>query len=231
MRTSYQIAGQTYPSKQALTTRCQEIVRAVPDGESVPDDEQAFLLELLRHHTEWESKAAGGVARLTTQTTAHGTRCLVLVSNDGWQEDISYKHAIKHLTPDTGTRLPQGLIDFRNGARQAIKPQIDAFRSGCASPLPANETEVDHVYPQTFDYLLFQFCATKYINPVQVVVRELPGCIPYIEDNLVRTGWQAYHAEHCRLQLIAKSENAALPKTLSPWRELIASFSTMPELN
>lgn len=226
MRPSYQIAGQDYSSKQAITTRCQEIVRAVKDGERVPDAEQDFLLDLLRHHTEWDSKSAGGVSGITTQTTAHGTRCLVLIKSDGWQEDISYVHAIKHLsTAGTADLLPQGLIDFRNGARQAIKPQIDAFRKSCDDHTPAHKTEVDHVYPATFDALLFRFCAKHHLNPVQVVVRELPGCIPHIEDDWVRTEWQDYHAEHSKLSLVLKSVNAALPKPTFPWRDLISGLS------
>lgn len=155
---SYNIAGSTYKTKAAITAHCRAIIKGTATNERVAPEDQGFLLDLLSYHTEWPSKAGAGVTGITTMVSEHGTRCLNLIRADGTRVDISYLHALKHLpSQKTATLLPQGLIDFRNGARQAIKAQIDAFRAQYATACAGQDMAVDHVYPKTFDALLFAF--------------------------------------------------------------------------
>ena len=225
MINSYQLAGSTYKTKAAITVRCQAIIKATATNERVAPEDQDFLLDLLSYHTEWPNKAGAGVTGITTMVSEHGTRCLNLIRADGTRVDISYLHALKHLpSPKTATLLPQGLIDFRNGARQAIKDQVDAFRAQYASICAGQDMAVDHVYPKTFDALLFSFCQERGLNPLKVTISELSGCTAYIADDGIRYSWQAYHSQHCQLRLITKAENLALPKLIMPWAELMADI-------
>lgn len=214
----YLIAGTPFHSKQAVTERCRAILQGTLLNQEVTPDEKAFLIDLFSHHTEWDAKSKDGVVEVAVMMTEHGTRCFCLC-NKGDVIDISYVHAIRHLpSAKTDTQLPQGLIDFRNGARQAIKDQIDAFRKqqDCLTIF----AHVDHEFPNTFDALLFGFCQARNINPLHVVVSEKPGCIPHIDDDALRSQWQDYHATHATLRLISRDENLSAPKQKMPWSDL-----------
>ena len=211
----YILGREAYRTKQDVTRRCREILASTDLGVMVGDDDAGFLLDLFRHHTEWPDKQGVGIAGITAQNTEMGTRCFCLIRRDGSCVDISFLHAIKHL-PSARSRdlLPQSLLDFKNAARQAIKDQVDAIRCG-------QDAHVDHVYPQTFDALLFDFCASSGVDPSRVPVVELDGCVPFIADDAIRTAWAAYHRTNAMLRVIGKAENMSAPKRLMPWRSLI----------
>lgn len=222
----YLIDNTTFATKQAVTSKCRAILNATPLNQAVHADDRAFLLDLFRHHTEWEAKSSTGVGGVVVIMTAHGTRCFCLCSAkvppwaDGGVVDISYVHAIKHLpSAKTASLLPQGLIDFRNGARQAIKCQIDEFRQ--QQEYQSGLADVDHEFPNTFDALLFEFCHENHINPLHVAVSEQPGCIPHIDDDALRSQWQDYHATHATLRLISRGENLSATKRTMPWSDLL----------
>ena len=125
----YVLVDEEFRTKQHVTDRCREIIAATPDGADVVSEHLPFLFALFQHHDEWPDKSAGGVVRITTQTTDHGTRCFALVRTDNSTIDISFPHSIKHI-PTTRKRdlLPQGLLDYRNAARTAITDQVRDFR-------------------------------------------------------------------------------------------------------
>lgn len=213
----YTISGQIFGTKADVTKRCRDILSATPNGALVDMNGCAFLMDLFSHHTEWAQKHGPGISAITTMTTDHGTRCFRLHRVDGEIVDISFTHAIKHLpTTRSKSLMPQPLIDFKNGARMAIKDQIEAFRS--AQPeLCAGATHVDHVYPRTFDALLMGFCLECSVNPLAVEVIELNQCIHHIIDDGIRTAWQAYHHQHARLALVTQAANLSAPKTKVDW--------------
>jgi hypothetical protein len=174
-------------------------------------------MALFSYHTEWEQKLGSGVTGITVQDTDHGTIGFCLLRQEG-RIDISFVHAIKHLpTSRTKNLLPQLLIDFKNGARLAVRDQIAAFRA-CNEFIDCGiAMEVDHVYPRTFDALLFQFCVEYKVNPLEVKVLELVGCTHYISDDRVRCAWVAYHAQHAILRFVPKSVNASAKKATIDW--------------
>ena len=214
----YTIAGQTYPTKQAVTQRCRDILNGTRCNQIVEDQaDEEFLLDLFSYHTEWPTKQGLGVAGITVQDTGHGTHCFWLNRTDGQLIDISFAHAVKHLpSAKTATLIPQGLIDFKNGARQAIKDQIVAFRQ--ANPgITIGAIHVDHVYPRTFDALLFGFCLEYFVNPLTVEVVEQDGCQHYITDTTIRQTWQAYHQRYAKLQVVPKQVNLSAQKSRIDW--------------
>lgn len=213
----YTIAGKTYRTKKDVTARCQAILYATPVGGMVDMDDAAFLLGLFSHHTEWTQKHGPGISAITTQFNGHETKGFWLIRVDGESIDISFMHAIKHLpTARKADLTPQPLIDFKRGAREAIKDQIDEFRSKTVFSTQ-DGMHVDHAYPRTFDALLFGFCLENGINPLTVEVVEREGCLHHIIDDEIRDSWWAYHRHYAELRLLSSVDNLKAKKARIDW--------------
>lgn len=228
---SYLLDDEWFSTKNDVRDRCRQILARTPDGTLVEEADADFLFCLFRHHDEWEEKSGEGVQAIATQMTAHGTRCFVLRRHCGTEVDISFPHSIKLIPSARGqSRQPQRLLDFRAGARTAIKQQIRSFRDGAlgvaslcpvtGEPVGRGNAAVDHVAPRTFDQLLYDFCLATHTNPLNVVVGSLNGVIATIDDDMLCAAWEKYHLEHARLRLISKTGNLKLPKPSIPWLEL-----------
>lgn len=227
----YIVAEEIFPTKDALIQRCRTILEATPDGDSVIDESQHFLMALFQSHDEWPQKAKGGVRDITTQRTSQGTRCFVLRKHDGSEIDISFPHAIR-LMPSTRSAnlVPLALRNFRNAARNAIQGQIFTFRDqnlpSCPScpltgePLSRLNVAVDHIPPATFDQLLFDFCGQHALNPLTINVGSKGGTVAILEDQNLLSTWQDYHACHAKLRLLSKVGNLRLAKTMVAWDNL-----------
>ena len=229
----YILADETFSTKDQLTARCRDILGATRDGSLVSEESLTFLLELLQHHDEWSQKAGDGVRGVSTQTTAHGTRCFVLLRKDGSSIDISFPHAIR-LVPSkrTASLIPQALRDFRSAARTAVDVQIRQFREAqltysqrcpvTGDALSRDNCAVDHSPPATFDAILFDFCRANQINPLSVVVGSVDGTIAVFEDKEILANWQAHHRDKAVLRLTSIIGNLQLPKVRVAW-DLVCS--------
>lgn len=227
----YLIADESFSTKDAITNRCREILAATAAGSLVEEAAASFLFDLFQHHNEWPQKTADGVHGISTQMTLHGTRCFVLVTPNGHHVDISFTHAIR-LVPSlrSSTLLPQALRDFRSAARTAIRAQIYEFRDNalievqecpCTGEiLNRNNCAVDHTQPKTFDQLLYDFCCSRALNPLLVVVGSEEGTVAVLEDAELLMLWQVYHRANAELRLISRVANLQLPKVALPWSEL-----------
>jgi hypothetical protein len=227
----YELACETFRTKTAILDRCRAILKRTADGGLIPTEDLPFLLELFQCHDEWATKSASGVLSVAARRTEQGTRCFDLVRRDGTCEDISFVHCVGLLpTARSASRLPQALKDYRNAAREAITPQVRAFRdaalkSPCTCPitgeaLTRDTAAVDHVPPQTFDRLLYTFSQGEGINPLVVRVCSHQGTVPVFEDTHLNTRWCEFHATHARLRLLSRLGNLQLPKEAMPWAQL-----------
>lgn len=227
----YLIANESFLTKVDITARCRTILAATPDGQPVDETSAPFLFELFQFHDEWQQKAVGGVANISTQITQQGTRCFVLVKRDGGSIDISFPHAIRRIpSPRSATLIPQPLRDFKNAARTAVNAQIYGFRDRAlqwqqrcpvtSEVLSRDNCAVDHVPPKTFDQLLYDFCCAHSLNPLSVVVGSEGGTVAVIKDADLLAAWQAYHNQNASLRLLSKAGNLQLPKVSVPWSEL-----------
>lgn len=80
---------------------------------------------------------------------------------------------------------------------------------------------VDHVPPDTFDVLLFRFCADESIDPTCVAVGSDHGVIAVLLDQELLRRWQAYHLTNAKLRILSRTGNLQLPKPRVDWSELI----------
>lgn len=229
---SYVLADTEYRSKKHLTDHCREIIAATSDGADVAQEHLPFLFELFQHHEEWLEKSFGGVLRVTTQTTDHGTRCFVLVRTDSTAIDISFAHSIK-CVPSKQPRdmLPQRLLDYRNAARTAISDQVRDFRDrhipiGQTCPITGEmltrlNAVVDHVAPLTFDRLLFDFTSDGGIDPIATAVVSRNGTVALFENDSLTRDWAEYHRNRSNLRLMSRSGHAQLRKDRIDWSALL----------
>ncbi len=227
----YIVAEESFPTKSAITERARAILARTPDGQPTTEVDSDFLLALFLHHDEWCEKSSGGVRKITTQTTVHGTRCFILCKHDDETIDISFPHAIRLMeSTRTVDLLPQRLRDFRNAARSAVRIQIYDFRNralggvlNCpitGEQLSRDNAAVDHTPPLTFDQLLFTFCQEHCINPLKISVASEGGVVPAFEDTDLRDRWQAFHQARAALRLTSRIGNLQLPKSRLQWSEL-----------
>lgn len=229
---NYTIGEITFARKADITKHCQDILENTPDGDFVDLEDFCFLLALFRHHEKWEQKSASGVSGITTIRTPHGTRCFALERRDGVVEDISFPHTIKLIpTSRSASRIPQGLIDFRNAARGVIQDQVRRFRDeklglvgNCpitGHPITRDNCAVDHVAPLTFDRLLLDFIRLRGLRPLEVEVSTLEGTVAVFADRAIATAWEHYHDLHCRLRLLTRAGNLQLKKEKLDWSEVL----------
>ena len=219
----YLINNKEFSIKTKITEYCRDILNKYPDGTNLNLEDSQFLFELFKFHDEWGIKSEGGVLHISTQTTEHGTRCFILKKNNGGSVDISFPHSIKLIPTKRSKNLtPQELLDFKAAARTAIKIQIDNFRDNnlfnntiCPitnEHLHKGNSDIDHIPPNTFDQLLFNFCLDQKINPLKIDVLSINGVIAEFSDNNLSQDWQKYHQTHAKLRIISKRANLRLSK-------------------
>ena len=221
----YLINEVEYKTKAEITERCREIIASTEDGQAVAGVHVGFLLDLLRHHDEWQDKTAAGVLYFTAQTTLQGTRCLGIVRRDGSQIDISFMSAIRHI-PTGRPKLPQKLLDYIAAARTAVEPDILKFRDCCQSDavcpingeaITAKSCEVDHAPPNSFQRLLYNFTTEYGVEPTSVEVGSINGTKAVFKDEELSRNWVKYHRDHCTLRLLSVAGHKLVPKESSVW--------------
>lgn len=230
---SYWIDNESFRTKDEVLARCRSILAATRDGEPIDEGAAPFLFALFQFHEEWPQKAEGGIKHISTQTTPHGTRCFVLVNGNGGCIDISFPHAVRLIpSPRSTALIPQALRDFRNAARMAIRAQIFEFRDSAlrldqrcpftGEVLSPATCAVDHAPPNTFDQLLYDFCRSHSLDPLQVAVGSENGTVAVIEDTGLVVAWQAYHRKNAHLRLLSQMGNLQLCKVAVPWGDLLS---------
>lgn len=100
------IGNECFPTKTAVTARCQEILRAYPGqtgtGAGQPQEvtdptHVAFLTELVQRHPEAEEKIGSGIAAFKVQVSPTGqgnTRCFWVIHPDGSATHFSFKSCL-----------------------------------------------------------------------------------------------------------------------------------------
>lgn len=222
-----------FNTKKDIKVRCQAILKDTPDNSIVSEKDTEFLYDLLKYHDQWNLKSEGGVKGISTKTTEHGTRCFDLIKENDLKEDISFHHAIKHIPTNRSKPLiPQALLDYKSAARTAIKSQINNFRNSALfqtmncpytdEVLDRENCHIDHIPPDTFNKILFEFSVTNKINPLMIGVDSRNGVVAVFADKELEASWQSYHQTNAKLRAISRTGNLQLAKPLVPWEEITA---------
>ena len=219
----YCFGGMDFSSKKAIKEHVRRVRETTPLGCPISD---LVVNELLHKHPDWESKSRGGgyltTAMVTFKQNIRPSKEIAIQFPDNRPAmDISWNWVIELLNPDGSMKDPnhdgkKGLKDFRAAARNAIAPQIIAV---CQEGF-----QVDHVYPKTFEALLFEWVQTTGLRVSQIPIEDHAGIAETgksLADFQQRVGWQKFHAENAELELVTMQENLSRPKLSMNWSAVL----------
>ena len=201
------LGGTAYKTKKAVETRCQDMMY----GRATID--HAFLLDLLRLHTEADSKIGCGVAEFFIRTNAvWGGVGIWLRRIDGTETDWSWTYCLKPLTPRQFAL---------KAMRYAIAPQVMAFKVSAPSmcvvtgePVTLESSHVDH-HPTTFLQLADAWRTGRAIEWDDIRYNDTADGVLVTEmiDARQREDWISFHQERAELRVVKAGVNLSKPRT------------------
>jgi hypothetical protein len=208
----YEVGGERFKSKAALTERVRKILYSYPFEEELQPDDFAFMSSLLLRHTESTRKIGVGLAKMKVMPGLHKTRCFFLIRIDGTESDFSFVNCINGKAP---------LQDLRTAMRFAVQDQSRALRDAAFSRarvltcpitgavITSAEAHVDHIPPDTFERLVDRFLLEHGVDPTTVALGgDGDGEMQcYLVDDAFRTTWTEYHRAHARLRIVSVRAN------------------------
>jgi len=203
--TKYVLANQQFRTKNDLENHVRRVRASTAVGESINDP---VVLALLKLHPEWAEKSAGmtavSVGMLKGAAGAPWAKEIVILRGDGPFMDIAWRFIVRALQP--GGKLhfkPDHLDELRKAARRSIFPQIQ--------PLMLQGSHVDHVFPLTFEQLLFDWFRSRpelrKVSDVRVIGNDGEEVVRLWENAELELDWVKYHRQHARLETVTKEEH------------------------
>lgn len=193
------VLGKTYTSQKALAADVQAIINPMRVGERVAASAMGFLLDLLKHHPEWDEKVGGGVYYLEKRHNTDGgqsTYGLWIVRTDGTAIDISWWAAIR------AAHTPYHRM-VRDAARYAINGQVQIVARGsaggcavCGSAL-VGATHVDHAPPLTFETLFGMWSQNRGV----IALADVGTRSVFAHDTDLHS-WQEFHELFADLRVL-----------------------------
>jgi hypothetical protein len=200
------VAGETFQTKKAVEDRCREILYAYPIGARVAEHHAVFLYDLLKRHTEAETKIGFGVDHFTVQRAEQGSQCFNVTRIDGTRIDFSFKACLTPKTPEH---------DLRAACRTAVVGEKMAFRDRCfaagpvfcdvsGEPLTLDNTHVDHAPPYEFEALVAGFLAWRGAMPP---IDPGGGTVTRFLYQSDAESFVTYHNTYAKLRLVSRRVN------------------------
>lgn len=220
----YRFAERVFPTKESIKDHIRRVRDQTPLGCAIDDE---VVARLLRLHPQWDEKAVGmtaiGTAMVKGHPSAFPQKQIVLLRGDDEPMDISWAKLVARLQPDGSLRHPtdarEALDELRKACRQLIEPQL--------APLRRPGLHVDHVYPWTFERLLFDWVqrmrqrAGLSVRDLKVVSNDGLNVVRRFENPEHARLWTFYHLIHCSLEAITPEEHARRPVLRMDWDPLL----------
>jgi hypothetical protein len=221
----YRIAGRTFPTKESLKQHIRAVRDQTPLGGTTEDP---VLLRLLSMHPQWADKSEGmtavGTGMVKGTPYAPPQKQIVLLRGDREPMDISWTKLVARLQPDGTLKHPtdarEALDELRVACRQLIEPQLAGLR------LPG--MHVDHVYPNTFERLLFDWVSLMWdireekVPDLKVGSTDGLVVLRYFENPYHADSWANYHRLCSELEVITPEEHARRPVIQMDWEPLLS---------
>ena len=219
------IQGTEYKSAAALKRTCAEVKSKYHIGEKPSDADTSFLMDVFSRHREYHEKLHCESPTPMLGYAKQGTIAWYLVCSDGTKECISIDTAANNAfgKPKLESDI---LYDFKSSAREVINSQIKEFKRASIGAgeirsaltglvLDANDVEIDHEAPNTFDNILFSFVKENEIAIGRVGIKYLgSGRVTFAKDSVTQQ-WAKFHKEKATLRIVSKEEHKALTKAQS----------------
>lgn len=208
----YVLAGRAFRTKADVQAHVRAVRDAATLGEPIDDP---VVLALLKLHPEWDEKTLGGVGWVSTAMIRHpsklnATKEIAICFSDPLHVvDISWTKLLPFLQKGVTygiESLDNPLAELRLAARFEVEPQIRALRS------PGHE--VDHVYPLTFEQLLYNWLVHNRFKVCDVSIAWESGVNTgrMFANRVMAESWSAWHAAHAVLEAVPKNEHAKRTK-------------------
>lgn len=216
----YTLGNKTFRTKEEIRAHIRAVRDTTPLGGRIEDP---AVLALMALHPDWEDKTKGG-GWLGTALIHHPSRLkpskeiAVLFSDQNKVVDISWSRLLPLLRRGESIAVPQDdrLQELRAAARQEIECLI--------APLRKPGHHVDHVYPATFDYLLWSWLTVNNlrISDVPIGYEPAPGTGRYMSDANQAESWINYHRSAGVLEVIpAKEHHGRTERSNIDWSDLL----------
>lgn len=209
------IGGETFRTKEAAVARVRGILYGAVEGEALPSQDFAFVLDLLLRHPRANEKIGCGVRdiRVETNRTWRAQRYFRLCRVDGTSTDFSFLKCIRRHSATS---------DFKSACRAAIREQILAFKSaffrehrdGCdtvrcaisGAEVGFYDAHVDHEPPWTFDAIVASFIPEHGLVLSQVrFLRDSFGV--QFADPTLKEAFGAFHRQRAQLRVVSAHAN------------------------
>lgn len=209
------VLGRIFKTKGALVDAIRSINNSATLNQPMPQEDQEFLLDVLRHHHDWPAKSGAGVQHLEVRMnegTFGSTRGLYIRRVDGSEVDISWVVALK----------PGGKSSHKESACAAARREIldqtlaarkeqEGGNCSLCGLLLLDKTHVDHMHPNTFDAIFSDFLLSEGIVYQDVDVADM-GIYAVFADKELSKRWQEFHRDRAVLRLIHAHENLSITK-------------------
>jgi hypothetical protein len=219
----YRLGEEVFSSKKAITEHVRRVRDETPVGAAITD---AAVIALLKLHPRWDEKTNGGIGYpgcdvLTFSSNLRPSKeIVILFPDDTPSMDISWKKIVERLQPDGSLKeeaeAKAHLDKVRKAARNAIRSQL--------LDLCCEGHHIDHVFPLTFEALLFRWMLDTNRKIMDFDIVDVSGTDElgkqFAEPSIL-ISWQEFHAEHAKLEVIPIEEHHNRPKLSVPWAKLL----------
>lgn len=201
----YIISGQAFGTKEAIKDHVRRVRRETKFGDAIQDP---VVLSLLRLHPQWSEKSVGmtavSVDMLKGSPAGGYTKEIVILRGDLPFMDISWHHIIKAMKPGGGVEFKSDHLDeLRKAARFSIEPQLQ--------PLRPPGMVIDHVFPWTFEQLLFDWFRAhpelRKISDVRITGNDGAEVVRSWDSTKLERDWIEYHRRYAQLEPVTKEEH------------------------
>jgi hypothetical protein len=236
---TYTINNKAFKTKQNLTKRFSFILNTQPLNVPLVGEWKKEVLELLTHHRNYNLKVTGDIEKVVVEV-GYGRHFQIYMTN-GTNIDISYVKAIKDMEPDSDkpkykskykpkcdsfTRISDIKDAFRDEVNEFTysfklaqfngKKYIECPILGVKTSLKTAHT--DHIYPLTFDQLLFNFLQEINVSLPDVKIMDVDRIgIKMLVDRDLAKRWVDYHNTKAELRVLHKAANFSQPRAKLDW--------------
>jgi hypothetical protein len=213
---TYKLAGITFTSKDAIKKHVRSIFDAYSVGQSLNDEHQKFVIELLQWHPMVEAKIGCGIARIEVHIPKPWTtKGFLIVRTNGSKTDFSY---LLCLNP----KLAEQHNKFKAACRTAIVYEISEFKQAAFAgratiwsdvdgrEITWAEAHADH-YPTPFCELLDRYVSESGIDIKTVRFVEADGqTSAKFADARLQRDFANWHRANAQLRIISGNLNVKL---------------------
>lgn len=233
---TYTLNNKTFKTKETLKNYFSYILNTQPIGIPLSGMWEIEVLELLTHHSRYADKVGCGIKKIVVEYSdniiAKYYPHFHIYRLDGTDEDFSYLKCLSYMKPNdktTSRGANPKITDIKQAFRTEIRQFIYAFKQAqfkskrylkCPK-LNVNTSiksgHVDHIYPLTFDQLLYNFLEELNLSLLDIKIMDVDGIENMLLDRELADKWIKYHNTKAELRILHKTANLSHCRAKIDW--------------